>query len=95
MRAKLPLSPQCPGLRSVKDTYLTPAEVFCFDHPESWPLATVKFKAENMEQLIPPITYLPVGQDFIHIPQLTVVRIMTLLSNLQNNMLKDSGTSAK
>lgn len=77
----------------------------------------VKFKAENMEQLIPPIAYLPVGQDFIHTAQLTVVRIIfprthpqsypmaflralnitqeTLLSNLQNNILKDSGISAE
>ena len=77
----------------------------------------LKFKAENMEQLIPSIIYLPVGQDFIYTPQLTVVRVVfprthpqscpvtflealiitqeTLLSNLQNNVLRDSGASSE
>ena len=34
-------------------------EVICFNHPESWTLALVKFKAENGEQLISPAIYLP------------------------------------
>ena len=107
--------PSMPWAGSAEDTYITPTEVFCFNHPESWTVAMVKLKAENMEQLIPLITYLPVGQDFIHTPQLTVVRIIflrthpqsypmaflgtliitqeTLPPNLQNSILKDSGTS--